>query len=159
MASRNVLIIGASSQIGLAIARRFRRSGDRVVGVSLEALPGDEAALVAHLAVDCSVPGGGDLAVREAFRLLGGLDVLVLAAAVMPVASASRTTDEQWRTGLDATLSGAFYVTRSALPLMASGASLVAVTSVNATLAAPGLPVYAAAKAGLEGLIRQLALE
>jgi NAD(P)-dependent dehydrogenase (short-subunit alcohol dehydrogenase family) len=156
---RNILLIGASSPIGRAIAGRFRQSGDRVAGVSLEPLPQEEPALAVHLAIDCSVPAGGDRAVSDATRVLGQLDVLVLAAAVMPVAPATGTTDEQWRTGVDVILSSAFYVSRSALREMAPGASLVAVTSVNATLAAPGLPVYAAAKAGVEGLVRQLALE
>ncbi|MEV1147850.1 SDR family oxidoreductase, partial [Micromonospora sp. NPDC049799] len=65
----------------------------------------------------------------------------------------------QWRTALDATLGTAFAVSRAVLPLLPDGAAIVAVSSVNAFLAAPGVPAYAAAKAGVEGLVRQLALE
>jgi meso-butanediol dehydrogenase/(S,S)-butanediol dehydrogenase/diacetyl reductase len=156
---RAVLLVGASSPIGRAIGKRFAADGDRVLGVSLEPLAEPEPAFAGHVAVDCATPAGGDAAVSAAVELLGGLSVVVLAAAVMPVAPAADTTDQQWRASVDTILSGAFYVTRPALREMKPGSSLVAVTSVNATLAAPGLPAYAAAKAGVEGLVRQLALE
>jgi NAD(P)-dependent dehydrogenase (short-subunit alcohol dehydrogenase family) len=159
MPGRAVLLVGASSPIGRAIGRRFAADGDRVTGVSLEPLAGPEPALVGHRSIDCSTPAGGDEAVAAAVDLLGGLDVVVLAAAVMPVAAAADTTDQQWRAGLDTILSSAFYVARPALRVLPPGSAIVAVTSVNATLAAPGLPAYAAAKAGVEGLVRQLALE
>lgn len=159
MTSRGVLIVGASSPIGQGIGRRFALGGDRVVGVSLLAPDHPDPCFVEHLSIDCSTAAGADRAISAGVKVLGRLDVVVLAAAVMPVASASNTTDDQWRTGIDATLSSAFYVARRALRELTAGSSLVAVTSVNATLAAPGLPVYAAAKAGVEGLMRQLALE
>lgn len=155
--SRRILVVGATSPIGLAIGRAFADAGDRVVGVALEPMTDD--AFAAGLVHDCATPSGAAAAVAEAVRLLDGLDVLVPAAAVMPVASAERTSDAQWRAALDTTLSGAFYLCRAALPLMPPGSSVVAVSSVNAFLAAPGVPAYAAAKAGLEGLVRQLALE
>ena len=77
----------------------------------------------------------------------------------MPVAPITDTTDEQWQSAMAATLGTAFAVSRAALPLMRPGGAIVAVSSVNGTLAAPGVPAYAAAKSGLEGLVRQLALE
>jgi meso-butanediol dehydrogenase / (S,S)-butanediol dehydrogenase / diacetyl reductase len=159
MPGRAVLLVGASSPVGRAIGRRLAADGDRVAGVSLEPLTGPEPAFAGHLAVDCSTPEGGDEAVAAAVELLGGLNVVLLAAAVMPVAPAADTTDQQWRAGLDTILSSAFYVARPALRVLPAGSAIVAVTSVNATLAAPGLPAYAAAKAGVEGLVRQLALE
>lgn len=157
MIGRGVLITGASSPIGVAIARAFGLAGDRVVGVSLE--PAEDPAFVEHLAVDCSRPADAAAAVASAVSILGRLDVVVLGAAVMPVGSATHTTDEQWRGAIGATLDSAFLVSRAALRELGRGAAIVAISSVNATLAAPGLPAYAAAKAGLEGLVRQLALE
>ncbi|XVQ09925.1 hypothetical protein ACQP1W_46665 [Spirillospora sp. CA-255316] len=50
---------------------------------------------------------------------LGRLGVLVPAAAVMPVAAATRTTDEQWRAALAAVLDTAFFLARAALPRFA----------------------------------------
>jgi len=154
---RGVLVVGASSDIGVAIARAFRDGGDRVVGAALEERRDDsfEATLVA----DCATPAGAEAAVASARETLGRIDVAILAAAAMPVAAATSTTDTQWDRAIGATLNSAFYVVRAALPQMPRGGAVVAVTSVNARLAAPGLPAYAAAKAGVEGLVRQLALE
>ncbi len=155
--SRGVLVIGSGSPIGRAIGRAFAATGDTVVGAALE--PVDEPAFTASLVADCARSPNADAAVRATVDAAGRLDVVVLAAAAMPVASLERTTDEQWLCALDATLGTAFAVGRAALPLLPSGGAVVAVSSVNAFLAAPGVPAYAAAKAGLEGLIRQLALE
>ena len=152
-----MLLVGATSPIGLAIGRAFEAVGDRIVGVALEPLR--DKAFIAGLVHDCATAEGAAAAVSEAADLLGGLDVLVPAAAVMPVAPATQTSDAQWHAALDTTLSGAFYLCRAALPLLGNGSAIVAVSSVNAFLAAPGVPAYAAAKAGLEGLVRQLALE
>ncbi|HEY3504901.1 MAG TPA: SDR family oxidoreductase [Actinocatenispora sp.] len=186
--ARGVLVVGASAPIGIAIGDAFAAGGIappgrlpaaagpsprpsdawppgaavsvpayRVAGVGLELPPTPpyEVALVA----DCATADGAQSTVDGVLAAFGRLDVVVLAAAVMPVAPVTRTTDAQWRAGLDATLGTAFAVCRAALPHLPRGAAIVAVSSVNATLAAPGLPAYAAAKAGLEGLVRQLALE
>ena len=140
---RGVLVVGHASPIGQAICAAF--ATDTVVGVSLP-----------H---DCSTASGAALAVESIVDAAGRLDVVVLAAGYMPVAPITETTDEQWHRSIDAVLGTAFAVARAALPVMRAGGAIVAVSSINATLAAPGLPAYAAAKAGLEGLVRQLALE
>lgn len=154
---RGVLVVGSGSPIGRAIGRAFAAAGDTVVGASLE--PVDEPAFAATLVADCSAAAGAASAVQTTVDAAGRLDVVVLAAAAMPVAPLTETTDAQWRAALDATLGTAFAVGRAALPLLPPGGAVVAVSSVNAFLAAPGVPAYAAAKAGLEGLVRQLALE
>jgi len=155
--NRRVLVVGSTSPIGTAIGQAFAAAGDRVVGVALE--PTTDPAFTAGLVLDCSTSSGCDAAVAESVRILGGLDVLVPAAAAQPVAPAGETTDAQWHAALDTILSGAFYLFRAALPHFAPGSAMVAIGSVNAFLAAPGFPAYAAAKAGLHGLVRQLALE
>jgi meso-butanediol dehydrogenase / (S,S)-butanediol dehydrogenase / diacetyl reductase len=154
---RIALVVGASSGIGRAIGAHLHADGCEVVGASLEEMT--DGAYTTCLVADCASPEGAHQAVTAATQLTGAIDVLVLAAAVMPVAPAQTTTDEQWRMGMGATLDSAFFVVRAALPHLGPGSSIVAVSSVNATLAAPGVPVYAAAKSGLEGLVRQLALE
>lgn len=150
-------MVGASSEIGRAIAQSFAADGDRVVGVSRDPL--EEPALVQHLTLDCSDPEGAALAVHSAGEVLGRLDVVVPAAAVMPVAAAHETTDEQWWAAISNTLESTFFVCREALKRLPAGSCVVAVSSVNGFLAAPGVPAYAAAKGGVEALVRQLALE
>lgn len=155
--SRGVLLIGSSSPIGRAIGHAFAEVGDRVVGVALETVA--DKAFEAQFVHDCSSTQGARDAVDAARRQLGRIDVVVPAAAVMPFAGLSTIEDEQWAATFDAVLGTAYKVIRAALPWLPSGGSVVAVSSVNAVRAAPGLPAYAAAKAGLEGLVRQLALE
>lgn len=157
MTDRGVLVVGASSPIGRAIGRRFAAGGARVAGVSLE--PAEDPSYDAMFTGDCSKPEMAARVVEQAAETLGRLDVLVPAAAVMPVAAATDTTDEQWYAATGAILDSAFFTARAALPRLPRSGAIVAVTSVNANLAAPGLPGYAAAKAGVEGLVRQLALE
>jgi 3-oxoacyl-[acyl-carrier protein] reductase len=155
--ARGVLLIGGGSDIGLAIARAFAARGDAVVGVGLDS--SDDPVFTTYLTADCSLPDAADGAVADALRALGRLDVVVLAAARMPIGRADETSDADWRGAIGATLDSAFFTARAALPHLSAGAAIVAVTSVNAALAAPALPAYAAAKAGVEGLVRQLALD
>lgn len=157
MTKTGVLLIGASSAIGIAIAESLAREGGAVVGVSIE--PFTHPGFLRTIQADCSDSEAADDVVSTALEALGSIDVVVLAAAAMPVASAAETSDEEWRRAIGATLDSAFFVVRAALPHLQRGAAVVAVSSSNARITVPGIPGYAAAKAGLEGLVRQLAIE
>lgn len=160
-----VVIIGASSPIGIAIAEKFAADGARVAGISLERA--GSSALDADLTADCAVAPEADAAMDEAVGVLGGLDVLVPAAGVMPVAPLHRTSDEQWRQAMAGCLDTFFHAARAALPRLTTaddgdgggGGAIVAVSSVNAVLAAPWVAAYASAKGGVDALVRQLALD
>ncbi|WP_298328378.1 SDR family oxidoreductase [Haloactinopolyspora sp.] len=154
-----VVVVGASSPIGTAIAERFAAADGSVVGISLEQA-GVEA-LTADLTADCSVPQEATAAIEEAVGVLGGLDVLVPAAGVMPVATLQHTSDEQWRRALAGCLDTFAFTARAALSHLCAGAggAIVAVSSVNGFLAAPWMAAYAAAKGGVDALVRQLALD
>lgn len=154
---RRVLLIGASTPIGRATTAQFVTRGDRVVGASLT--PAVDPSLAADLAIDCSSPEGAAAAVNGAAERLGGLDLLVAAAGAMPIAPAHRTTDAQWRAAIGSCLDTLFYSARIALPLLEPGSAIIAVSSVNAVLAAPWVAAYAAAKGGVDALVRQLALD
>lgn len=155
--SRRVLLVGASTPIGRAIADRFAAEGAKVVGVSLE--ESGHQTLAADLVADCADPALATAAVGTAVEVLGGLDVLVPAAGVMPIARADRTSDEQWRGALAGCLDTFFYTARAALPHLGDGGAIVAVSSVNSFLAAPWVAAYAAAKGGVDALVRQLAVD
>lgn len=159
---RGVLVIGASSPIGQAIGQRFTAVGDIVVGVSRSpviAVDDTDWGFAESHDLDAATSDGAAAAVAATIAAAGRLDVVVLAAAFMPVAPLTATSDEQWQAALTATMGTAFAVSRAALPHLGADSAIVAITSVNATLAAPGVPAYAAAKSGVEGLVRQLALE
>ena len=154
---RSVVVVGASSAIGEAIARRFLDDGDAVVGISHAELAD---APFPHLVADCSDPSAATAAVTEASARLGGrVDVLVPAAAVTPRARATDTSDADWRAGLGATLDSTFFTCRAAIPLMVSGGAIVCISSITASIASPGISAYAAAKGGINALVRVLALE
>jgi meso-butanediol dehydrogenase/(S,S)-butanediol dehydrogenase/diacetyl reductase len=154
---KRVLIVGANSDLAGEITRLFHADGATVAGVGLsEDRVGEYDSF---LVADCSRPSEAQRTVDQAAAALGGLDTIILAAASMPVAAADALTDDEWHLTFQATVDSAFFVVRAALPHLERGAAIVAVTSVNATLAAPGLPSYASAKAAVEGLVRQLALQ
>lgn len=155
-AARTAVVVGSSSSIGLAIVARLLQRGNRVVGISLT--PADD--LCDHLVADCSDPAQVERVFEEILRRFDGrIDVLVCAAALNPRGRAVDQTDEMWRTALGATLDSAFYCARAALPHMPPGGAVVAVSSIMARHVSPGVAGYAAAKGGLESLVRVLALE
>lgn len=155
-AGRHAVVVGSTSAIGLAIVARLRARGDHVIGVSLT--PSDE--LCEHFVADCSDSHQvEDVFGRILERLSGRVDVLVAAAALNPRARATEQTDEMWRTAIGATLDSAFFSARSVLPHMPPGGAIVAVSSIMARHVSPGVAGYAAAKGGLESLVRVLALE
>lgn len=154
---RTAIVIGASSLIGRAIVARLQAEGASVVGISREPLS-DNA--FAHLEADCSVSGEVDDAMARALSMLGGpLHVLVTAAAMNPRARATETSDADWRLALGATLDSTFFACRAALPHMVSGGAVVAISSVVESTTSPGVAAYAAAKGGINALVRVLALE
>jgi meso-butanediol dehydrogenase / (S,S)-butanediol dehydrogenase / diacetyl reductase len=155
-ARRGVIILGASA-IGTAIGSAFAEAGDVPFCIARDR---PAAGVFAGWSqADCAEPDAARRAVGEAVAALPGLHVLVLAAASMPVASAADTSDEQWNQALRDSLTSAFNLVRECLPQLEAGGCIVAVGSVNSFLSAPGLAAYAAAKAGLDGLIRQVALD
>lgn len=157
MIRKRVLLVGASTPIGRAITARFVAAGHRVAGVSLE--PADDPALAADLAADCSLDEGARPAVAGAAAALGGLDVLVTAAARQPRGPVHQLSDEDWQRAFTGSVDTVFRTARAALPLLRPGGAIVAVSSVNATRPAPRVSAYAAAKGAVEALVRAMAVD
>lgn len=154
---KRVLVVGASTPIGRAITARFRADDHVVAGVSLERA--GDAGLAADLVADCSTTAGAQTAVTDARAALGGLDVLITAAARQPRGPLHRVSDEEWQESLAGCLDTVFRTARAALPVLRPGSSIVAVSSVNATRPAPRLAAYAAAKGAVEALVRAIAID
>lgn len=164
---RRVLITGAGSGLGLALAHRYARSGARVACVDLIAERTEAAAAAlsgtGHLAHVADV---GDDASMQALhdriqREWGGLDVLINNAGIASVGPMVDTTMEEWRRVLDIDLLGVVRGCRLFLPAMmtARKGQIINTASFAGLASAPGMMSYGVAKAGVVALSDQLRAE
>jgi 3-oxoacyl-[acyl-carrier protein] reductase len=167
--NRVALVTGASQGIGRAMALALAQSGARVVAAARN------AEKLAGVVSEISAAGGEGLAVamdvadakqvksgfRQAVEKFGKLDILVNNAAITRDGLAVRMKADDWDAVLRTNLTGAHLCAQQAMSLMmrARYGRIINVTSVVAETGNPGQVNYVAAKAGLIGLTRALALE
>jgi len=167
MGGRRALVTGAGSGIGLAVARVLSRQGAKIAAVVQNAtqadlvraqLP-DAVVLVQDLLDDEACAA---LPARAA-QALGGLDALACCAGIFLKKFSDETTLQEWRQTLALNLDSTFVLTRAAIAHMrqsrASDASVVIITSQIGLVGHARGAAYAASKAGLNGMVRSLALE
>ena len=164
---------GASDGIGAAVARQLVGEGARVVLGATSDRIHDRAAELGEAAIgvvgDLTVEGSADALVRAAVDRWGRLDVLVNNAGMTSVASGWDTDADvvalslsDWDSAIARNMTTAFLMCRAAVPVMTAAGygRIVSVGSTTGTVnAMPGQSTYTAAKAGLVGLSRALALE
>jgi 3-oxoacyl-[acyl-carrier protein] reductase len=99
-------------------------------------------------------------AMMERVRLQwGGLDILVNNAGILRDRSIAKMTLEEWRAVIDVNLTGVFHSCKYGLEILRDGGSVVCIGSLSAKLGAHGQSNYAAAKAGVQALVRVLSRE
>lgn len=165
---RTVLVTGAAAGIGAATAHRLAAEGAGVLLLDIDDERGEHLARRIRAAggrasyEHCDVAAEDDWrrAVKAARRRYGPVDGLVSNAFLPYVAAADETSLADWDRQLAVNLTGSFLGVRAALEdLRARDGAVVLTSSVHALVGLPGRPAYAAAKAGLTGLGRQLAVE
>jgi NAD(P)-dependent dehydrogenase (short-subunit alcohol dehydrogenase family) len=153
---RRVLVTGGGSGIGRAVAHAFADQGDHVTiaGRRLDALKETDGGR----GMDCRTADVADeVSVKALFET--PFDIVVANAGMGRAAPVAKTSLEMWNTTLDVTLTGVFLTFREALAGMKEGGRLVAIASVAGLNGAPNTAAYAAAKHGVMGLVKSLALE
>lgn len=148
---RTAAVIGGASGLGAACVERLRADGWQVAVGDLAAAPGTTGIT----AVDVTDEGS----VAAFLDPLGPLDLVVVTAGVSTLARVVDHPVEEWRRVVDVCLTGSFIATQQAARRMASGGSIVLLSSLNARQPGTGLAAYCAAKAGLEMLVQVSALE
>ena len=167
---RNVLITGASRGIGAAAARLFARSGDRVwinyrhsrdkAAALRDSLSG-EGHEVVLLPGDVSDPEEVGRMFRQVEQAGAGIDVLVNNAGIAQTKLFTEITDEDWSRMVQTNLSSVFYCCRAALPYMIRRkyGRIVNISSMWGQVGGSCEVHYSAAKAGVIGLTKALAME
>ncbi|MBI2506018.1 MAG: glucose 1-dehydrogenase [Candidatus Latescibacteria bacterium] len=163
------IVTGGANGIGRATVELFARAGAKLVVADRDTRAGKEcvAQLEAGgsqaLLVPADVSSDTDVAtlVNQTTRRWGGLDILVNCAGVDISGSVVDTEPERWQRVLDVNLASAYRTCRFALPhlIERGGGSIVNIASLQGMYGWPRYAAYAASKAGLIGLTRQIAAE
>ena len=166
-----VAIIGAGGGIGREAALMIASRGAHVALLDRDAAPAAEAAAavaaasgretsvsaVANIGERASVRAG----LRAAVAAFGGVDIVIVTAAMFPSSPSGVIGDELWRTTLDINIVGSYLAADEARALFqeqALPATLVLTSSANATVAKRGSEAYDVSKAALSHLVRELAI-
>jgi 3-oxoacyl-[acyl-carrier protein] reductase len=165
LSGQSALVTGGASGIGRAIAQAFAQAGARVVVLDRDA----GQARVAAEAIGAAGGIGADVtsevqvvaAVAAASEMLGPIGILVNSAGVLTESPLTQMSLRQWQETIDIDLTGVFLMCRHVIPgMVAQGhGRVINIASQLAIKGGTSLTHYSAAKAGVIGLTKSLALE
>jgi 3-hydroxybutyrate dehydrogenase len=168
---RVALVTGSTSGIGLAIARAFAKEGANVVINGFgdaAAIEQERAGIESEFGVKALYSGadmtkGAEIAamVADAQKALGSVDILVNNAGIQFVSPIEEFPLEKWDQIIAINLSAAFHAIRAAFPGMKANkwGRIISTASAHALVASPFKSAYVAAKHGIAGLTKTVALE
>jgi len=170
LAGKVALVTGAGKNIGRAIALRLARDGASVVvngrrdQAVVEAVVGEINALGGQAIgciADVTDPAAVGRMIEQTVAAMGGLDILVSNAGLRRQTAFLDMQLAEWREILSVALDGAFILARAAAPHMIprGGGAMVALSGISTHVGTPNRCHVSASKAGLEGLMRALAIE
>ena len=170
-AGKTALITGSTSGIGLGIASAFAAEGANIVingfgdGAQIETLRASLASQygvsVHYDAADMSRPAQIDAMMATAKDKFGGVDILVNNAGIQVVAPIEDFPPEKWDAIIAINLASSFHTIRHAVPYMKARkwGRVINIASAHALVASPFKSAYVAAKHGVAGLTKTVALE
>jgi NAD(P)-dependent dehydrogenase (short-subunit alcohol dehydrogenase family) len=169
LSGKVAFITGGGTGIGRACALAFAREGAHVavagrrIGPLAAVAREIEASGTAALALECDVTDAAAVrtALDQAEKHFGHLNIAVNNAGAVIVATVENTSDEDWERIIATNLTGTFLVSRAALPALrrAGGGAIVNIGSVLGLVARKDRAAYCAAKAGVSGLTRAMAVD
>ncbi|GAA4466097.1 SDR family NAD(P)-dependent oxidoreductase [Phytohabitans houttuyneae] len=152
MKGKVAVVTGGAKGIGAAVVARLSRDGASVVYGDVD---GD------GVRADVTVAADMERLVATAVERFGGLDILVTSAGIQRYGTVEETTEALWDEVLDVNLKGVYLACRAAIPHLRArgGGAIVAVSSVQASVSQRNVAAYAASKAGINALVRSMALD
>lgn len=156
---RVAIVTGAASGIGAAITTRLVTGGFDVLAVDLQG--GGDAPGVHSFAADLTTREGNRAVIQEAVTRFGRLDVIVPNAGFQHVSPVADFPEDRWDALIAVLLTSPFLLARYGWPHLVAGGQgrFVAIASAHALVASPFKAGYVAAKHGVMGLVKTLALE
>lgn len=170
-ARKTAIVTGSTSGIGLAIAEALAAEGCDIVVNSFSDTPQDHAIAeqiaekhkveAAYIKADMSKPDECRALVAKSAERFGSVDILVNNAGIQHVAPVEEFPIGKWDAIIAINLSSAFHTTAAAIPLMKAngGGRIVNIASAHGLVASPFKSAYVAAKHGIMGLTKTVALE
>jgi 3-hydroxybutyrate dehydrogenase len=167
---KTALITGSTSGIGLGLAHALAGAGANVAINGLGKKEDIEKIIreievkgvkCRYNAADMTRPKEIEAMIDEAHKKFGSLDILVNNAGIQHVAPVDEFPPEKWDAILAINLSAAFHTTRKAIPLMKKSGwgRIINIASAHALVASPCKSAYVAAKHGIAGFTKSVALE
>lgn len=164
---KTALVTGSTSGIGLGIAIELAKQGANILMNGFGDVDGAKAQIAAqgvkveYHGADMSKPAEIEDMMKSATAAFGGIDVLVNNAGIQFVSTVEDFPTERWDAIIAINLSSAFHTTRLALPHMQQQkwGRIINIASVHGLVASAGKSAYVAAKHGLIGLTKTVALE
>ena len=156
---KTALITGGRQGIGRAIVDCFVAEGVQVLTCGRGERPHDLPGSVLWQTSDVGQARDVDALSKRVIDEFGQLSILVNNAGVQIEKTVLDTTDEDWERLMGVNAKAVFMLCRSCIPLMSKGGSIINIGSISATQADPGLALYNASKAFVQGLTRSIAVD